>query len=271
MKNSAQNILYNLGQMDTLARQDTPVHRLDPRAKLIVTVLFIICVVSFDRYQISAMIPFMVFPVAMIQFGHLPVGYLLKRIAWVSPFAILLGIFNPLLDREILFRIGDVSFSGGWISFGSILLRFTLAVGAAMILIATTGFDAVCRAMQQLKIPRVFTVQLLFLYRYLFVLTEEAAGLVQARSLRSFGRRGKGIGVFASMAGHLLFRTLDRAERISQAMNCRGFDGQVRLYKELKFSGIDMIFTTGCAVLFLFLRCVNMSAFFGQIMTGQAG
>ena len=56
----------------------------------------------------------------------------------------------------------------------------------ALILIAVTGFNAVCLALDKLGTPRVFVVQLVFLYRYMFVLVDEAARMVRARSLRTF-------------------------------------------------------------------------------------
>lgn len=266
---TAQSTLLNLGRLDALARQESPIHRLDPRAKLITILIFIVCVVSFPKYTLSAMIPYFLFPVTLLLVGNLPAGYLLQRIILISPFAILLGIFNPLLDREVLFHAGPVAISGGWISFLSILFRFFLTVSSVLILIAATGFDAVCMAMQKLKIPRILSVQLLFLYRYLFVLTEEAARLIRARSLRSFDGRGTGMGVLGSLIGGLLLRTLDRAERISQAMHCRGFDGHIRVYRDLRFQGRDFLFIFAWSVLFLFFRFVNVSEFVGHLVTGQ--
>jgi cobalt/nickel transport system permease protein len=67
-----------------------------------------------------------------------------------------------------------------------------------------TGFTAVCQALEHLGIPRIFTVQLLFLYRYIFVLTEESDRASRARELRSCGKRGHGIRSFGSLVGHLL-------------------------------------------------------------------
>jgi cobalt/nickel transport system permease protein len=67
-------------QLDLLALRQTPVHRLDPRAKVLTTLCFIVCVVSFDRYQISAMLPFMIYPAVLMAVGDLPFGYILRKI-----------------------------------------------------------------------------------------------------------------------------------------------------------------------------------------------
>ena len=64
--------------------------------------------------------------------------------------------------------------SGGWLSFLSILIKFVLTVSTAFLLIAVTSFPGICEALERLKLPKVFVIQLLFLYRYLFVLLEES-------------------------------------------------------------------------------------------------
>jgi cobalt/nickel transport system permease protein len=268
---TAQDTLLNMGRMDTLARQDSPIHRLDPRSKVVTMFVFIVCVVSFPKYTLSGLIPYFVFPVTLILLGNLPTGFLLKRIAIVCPFAVLLGIFNPFLDRRILLEAGPLSISGGCISFVSILLRFILTVAAVLILIALTGFDSICMALQKLKIPRLFTLQLLFLYRYLFLLMEEAARLVRARSLRTFGIHGGGLSTLGPIIGGLLLRTLDRAERISGAMHCRAFDGIIPLCRDLKPGWRDFLFVTVWSGLFIFFRWINMSESLGRFLTGQAG
>jgi cobalt/nickel transport system permease protein len=260
----------DLGYLDLLSLRDTPVHRLDPRAKVLTTIVFIVTVVSFDKYQVSSLLPFVLFPVALISMGNLPAGYLMGRLLFVLPFALFVGIFNPFIDREILFRIGPAAVSGGWVSFLSILLRFALTVLAALTLIATTGFIGVCTALGMLGVPRVFAVQLLFLYRYLFVLADEGGRMARARSLRSFGDRGMGMKVFGSLVGHLLLRTIDRAQRIYMAMLSRGFHGEFRFRRPLKIGMPEITFMLGWSALFVFLRIYNLPRLLGGILTGVA-
>ena len=134
------------------------------------------------KNQISALIPYFVYPVFLGAMGNVPPVYLLKKLLLVSPFAVMIGIFNPFIDRDTLVSLGGIDISGGWVSFGSILTRFVLTVGVALTLIAVTGFTAVCLALDKLGTPRVFVIQLVFLYRYVFVLVDEAARMVRARS-----------------------------------------------------------------------------------------
>jgi cobalt/nickel transport system permease protein len=261
----------DIGYTDHLARQLTPIHQLDPRAKLLTTLVFITTVVSFGKYEISALLPFFIYPVVLAAMGNLPAAYLLKKILLVSPFALLIGIFNPLIDRDILINLGDIRIAGGWVSFASILIRFILTVGAALILIAVTGFNAVCMALQKLGVPKVFVVQLMFLHRYMFVLVEEASRMVRARSLRSLGSGGAGIRTYGPLVGHLLLRTMNRAQRIHLAMCCRGFDGQIRIMKPLKIRPIEIGFIFGWSALFIFMRFFNIPLLMGNIITEFLG
>ena len=261
-----ENNLFDIRTMDTLASGSTCLHRLDPRAKLITTLIFIGTVVSLGKYEISMMIPFVIYPVAMVVSADLPVLYLLKKILLVSPFALLIGIFNPLMDTAPLVQIGFLTLSGGWISFFSILIRFVLTVSAALILICLTGFNGVCMALEKLKVPAPFVVQLLFLYRYLFVLIEEASRMIRARSLRSFDSGRMQFKVFVPLLGQLLLRTLDRAQRIHLAMCCRGFDGHVRISRPMTFGYKETGFILFWSLFFILARCYNLPVHIGNLV-----
>ena len=118
----------DISYLDSLSCQQSPIHRLDPRAKVIATAFFIVSVVSFDKYEITGLIPFFLYPIVLIAMGDLPLVYLLKKILIAAPFAVFIGMFNPIIDRAILINLGPVCISGGWVSFASIMLRFVLTV-----------------------------------------------------------------------------------------------------------------------------------------------
>ena len=262
-----ESSFVDLGRLDRLGGGDSAIHRLDPRAKLLTTLVFIGAVLSFGKYELSGLLPFLLFPAATATCARLPPGFLVRRLLLVAPFAVLVGMFNPLLDRAILLHLGPVDVSGGWISFAAILLRFLLTVSAAIILIATCGFYELCLAFEQLGVPKAFVVQLLLLYRFLFVLVEEAVRLARARSLRSFGGRGAGVRVTGSLLGHFLLRTVQRARRVYLAMQCRGFNGEFHLMKTSQLTWPDLVFTLGWSLVFLFMRLVNIPQHLGSIVT----
>jgi cobalt/nickel transport system permease protein len=257
-------------QLDLLALRQTAVHRLDPRAKLLTTLCFIVCVVSFGKYEISAMLPFLVYPVALIAAGQLPPGYILRKVLLVMPFALLIGLFNPIFDRQVVMQIGGLDIWGGWLSCFSIALRVVLTATAAIILVATTGFPVLCAALEKFRIPKIFIVQLQFLYRYIFVLTDEGVRIARARQLRACDRRSLGMRHFGSLAGQLLLRTWERAERIHMAMLARGFSGGFKsARRQPPCTGKDIAFTGFWIILFILLRTHNASQLLGNLVMGH--
>jgi cobalt/nickel transport system permease protein len=260
--------LADIGWMDALAGRDTPLHRLDPRAKLLTTLAYILAVLSFGRYEIAALLPFVIYPVVLMILGEVPAGFVLRKVAIVSPFAIFIGIFNPLFDRHVALTIGPLAVTGGWLSFVSILQRFALTLSTTLVLVAGTGIHSTCRALERLGVPQAFTVQVLVLYRYLFVLMDEGARMVRARALRSFGARGSGLAVYGHMLGSLLLRTLDRAQRIHLAMNCRGFDGRVHTLDERRLRAADIAFLVGWSAAFMLFRLYNVPHLLGALIAG---
>jgi len=265
---SIEGAILDFKRLDLLAAGDTGLHRLDPRAKVLVTALFVVLVISHGRYEISALFPFFIFPAVMIAAGNLPAGYIVRKVLLLCPFVIVVGIFNPLFDRDIVLQLGPVGVSGGWLSFASIVLRSFLTVGSAFVLLALTGFSGLCLALEQVGMPRPFAVQLLFLYRYIFVLTEEAGRAARARQLRSCGRRGQGMGSFATLVGHLLLRTWQRAERVHIAMLSRGFDGRFHTSRQTSFGWRELLFVTGWGLFLLLIRSANLPHLLGEIIMG---
>lgn len=260
--------VIDLKRLELLAGRDSPIHDLDARAKVLVTFIFIVAVVSCGRYEIARLLPFFIFPAAMIGLAGLPPLYLARKIALLSPFVLMVGIFNPVFDRSVLYQIGGLEIPGGWISLLSLFVRSLLTVGAAFILVGTTGFTAVCHALERLGIPQIFTVQLLFLHRYIFVLADETSRAARARELRSCGRKGRGVASFGSLVGHLLLRTWQRAERIHSAMLARGFVGRFYAQRHTRFGWTELRFLFGWGTLFIALRMYDITGALGAFVTG---
>jgi cobalt/nickel transport system permease protein len=259
--------LSDLRLVDTLAARDTPLARIDPRAKIVATIAFLVAVVSFDRYAVAALVPFALFPALLAVQGEVPAAWILRKLALAAPFAVLVGLFNPLFDREPVLALGDVVVSGGWVSFASILLRFALTVAAALVVAAATGMQTLCAALGRLGVPRVFVSQLLLLYRYAFVLGGEAARTATARELRGAGG-APGLAVYGPLVGHLLLRAFARAERIHQAMRSRGFEGEVRPLRVLSWRRGDTLFVAAWLAFFALARAVDLSHVAGSLLVG---
>ena len=255
-------------RMEIFGGLDSPMHRLDARTKALVTVAFIATVMSFPRYELSALTPFFLYPFALVALSGVPPGFILKKLLIAAPFALCIGLFNPLLDRQLVFLAGGFAVAGGWLSFGSILLRFALTVSAALTLLACTGMSRLCAGLERLGLPKVLAVQLLFLYRYIFVIADEALRMRRGLELRSSGGRSPSPRVYGSLVGHLLLRAMDRAQRIYSAMLARGFNGDMPTLQPARLHGPDIAFAGGWLAFFVLARCWNLADHLGRLLTG---
>lgn len=255
--------------LDELAAGNSLIHKLHPGAKLLATLTFVIVTASFPKYEIAAMTPLLLYPLFFISLADLPWDMLVRRLLLALPFVFFIGIFNPVFDQTPLYQFGSITLTGGMVSFLSILLRFCLSVLAALTLLATTGINPLGAALQSLGVPSVLVNQILFMYRYLHVLVEEAAKTVRACSLRAPDSEGIGFRVWGSLTGRLLLRTLERAQRVYQAMLRRGFDGQIRLVRSRRMNFTDGLFLLSWVVFFLTVRVFNLPHWIGIWLVGR--
>jgi len=258
-----------VGRMDDFGRMDSPIHRLDARVKALTTATFVVVVMSFPRYEVSALTPFFLYPVTLMAVGHIPPGCILRKLLVAAPFALAVGMFNPFLDRQTVATLGPHAISGGWMSFASITIRFTLTVSAALTLVACTGIHRLCAGLERLGLPQVFVVQLQLLYRYLFVIAEEGLRMVRAVEMRSMGRPTMRLRTYASLVGNLLLRAMDRAQRVYQAMASRGYDGHVRVMRPAVVQSRDLLFLAGWVAFFAAARYWNVARWLGSLLTGD--
>lgn len=151
---------------------------------------------------------------------------LLPPLAFVLLASMALLVLAP---GQVVARAGPLRVTdAGLLRFGSAAGRAAIALGAAVILVSTTPFPDLLRALRQLRLPDVVTLSLALAYRFLYVLTDEAGRLRRAARSRNAGagsasRRRLLIGITAAT----LQRSLDRSDRVHQAMLSRGYTGEM--------------------------------------------
>jgi cobalt/nickel transport system permease protein len=219
----------------------------------------------------TALIPIGVWPIYVLLFAMVislvilsgvGVGYVLKRAALAFPFvlaALPLIFTTPGLQFfsltygswEIIVTLPGVE------RFFSIALKSWISVQAAILLTATTQFPDILTAMRAVRVPRLLVAIIGLMWRYIFVLADEALRLMRARAARSGEaeipghRKGGQISWRAQtaggMAGNLFIRSIERSDRIYVAMLSRGYDGEVRAmpFPELKASNWIVLIVGG--------------------------
>lgn len=234
-------ILDAARKLDRLGYGHSPAHRLDSRAKIVAAMVFAVIVASFPKYAVVQLLPLAVIPFLLAWFGDTPFCVIGRMLLIACPFALMVGLFNPVFDRAPVDFGGHV-LAAGWLSYGSILLRFALSMAMLTVLVATTALPDLLRGLRQLRMPAALVTQLQFLYRYLFLLAEEASRISRARRLREPARRRADWHTARAILGSLLWRATGRAERIYLAMQARGFAGDMPARDDARFRLPDAVF-----------------------------
>jgi cobalt/nickel transport system permease protein len=253
--------------LDDLARKETTIHKIHPLVKLLTTLVYVTAVVSYGKYEISSLLPYVFYPVLIFAFAELPLVPIMKRVLLVQPLIIGIGILNPVFDNYTVMLSG-MAISRGWITFLSILIKSGLTVTVSILLIATTGMDKLALALRMLRIPKIFVLQLLLTYRYISVLIEEVLRMMRAYSLRAPRQKGIHRSVWGSLAGQLILRTFERAQRIYQSMSLRGFEGEYNTGEPTPVSFRDCIYLVGWNLFFIIARIYNIPMLIGLLITG---
>ena len=241
--------------LDELANLRSPVHRLHPMAKLAVTFVFIVCVISAGRYDAAGLTVFFFYPAVMIALGELPLWGVLRRTLPALPFVLFAGVSNMIFETTL----APVGISYGVLSCIVLLEKAFLSIGAVVILTATTRSNELLAQLERLRVPRIFTTTVMLCFRYLTLLASEAQHMTRAYHLRSVQQKGLEMRHLGAFIGQLLLRSIDRAERVYAAMQCRGFDGTFPKTSLAKAYRTSWIFTLGVSALLAALRIFGVS------------
>jgi cobalt/nickel transport system permease protein len=138
-----------------------------------------------------------------------------------------------------------VSVSASGLALAGLLLFKGLAIlTLSLVLLTTTPLNDLLKAARLLHVPGLLVQLTLLAYRYIFVLGAELARLRIALRARGYRNRANrhSYQTIGRVAGSLLLRGHERAERVAQAMQCRGFDGRFRSITAFSTTPGDVLF-----------------------------
>ena len=219
------------------------IHRLDARVKLTLAIVYILVASLTPVGAWPAYGLLFAFSIGATSASRLGLVLVQRRALVALPFALAAVTVIFSTEGPVLFSLslGPLRLRGtelGLVRFMSILLKSWLSVQIAVLLAGTTPFSELMAAMRSLHFPQVLVAIVSFMWRYIFVLVDEAMRLRRARDARSAVRPGLKRGgriswrakVAGGMAGNLFIRCLSRSERIYQAMAARGYQGELRTF-----------------------------------------
>jgi cobalt/nickel transport system permease protein len=219
--------------LEKWSRGRSGLHRRDPRAKLLALLVLLIALATAGRAVPSLTAMLLAILLAALIWGRLPILDVLTRACVVLPFTVpfvLISVFIGDSDRAT-----------------SLLLKSYISALAVVLLVATTPIAMLLRGLESAGVPRFLLMVAQFLYRYLFVIAEEAQHMRTAAASRGGPARGAGFRAAAGAIGALFARSYNRAEDIHRAMLARGFTGRLPTLGSLRFTLADAIFTVAAS------------------------
>lgn len=256
-----QKALFTLNSYQVSNRVEHFLTGLDCRSLLLVTGFYIICILSLPIVKPEMVIWYAVYPIIVTQMTSQNYSTIFIKSLYVLPFLAIIGIFNPWFQQEEVFKIGGIVVTNGWLSFITIILRGLLTTQSLLILIKNSGFIEICNSLRKLGLPKILTVQLYLLYRYIGVILEEAITMHLAAKSRGYGKESLPLKIWTSFAGSLFLRSFERSKRIYQAMLSRGYDGNIQIGPPTHWRFMDTSFCVIWISIFILLYFFDISQF----------
>jgi len=241
-------------QVDLLATRPSPLQRRDPRVKTLVLLGFVGAVAVVSPAAPARLGAFAAVLLVAVLVARLPLGFLARRLLWVLPFAALPALLLPFTGGAGPTAALHAPTAAGAVRAGVVVGKALVAAGAVLLVVCSTPMSDLLAALRWLRLPAALVSVVGLLYRYLFVLVDEAERMQRARRQRG-GRRLGGVRGAAALLGSLFLRAHDRALAVHRAMVARGLAGIARGGRELRLRGVDLLFAgvataaiLGCAL-----------------------
>lgn len=222
LEGSVQELLH----MDEISSRDTWLNNLHPIVKLIVTIVYIMITVSLPKYEMAAITLMAVYPVILFIIGEISFRDSIRRLKVVLPIVCMVGILNPVFDRQPVSLTKEIVITSGVISMITLMMKGILCVFASYLLIVSTSIENICYTLRMFHVPTMIVTQILLTYRYISLLLTEVEKTIDAYTLRAPGQKGIHIMTWGSLVGGLLLRSIDRASVLYESMILRGYHGE---------------------------------------------
>ncbi len=218
--------------LDQHAHLDSPIHRWDPRFKLIG---FILLIFAFSFVRELYVLPAMAMvTIVMLVISKIPGSFIMARLRYPSFFLLIGVILLPFISgSEVLFSIGPLEVNEEGVESALLIsVRFFSILTLSLILFSTAPLMTSITAMRSLGLPSVLADMTLLTFRYLFEIGNYLHQMETALRLRGFKARRlsrRGFGTLAWLGGSILVRSYERSEWIYKAMIMRGYGQDTKI------------------------------------------
>ncbi len=234
-------------------------HRLDPRVKVAAAVLFAGVAAILTRWDALALA--MATAVILVGLARPTLRHLLRRLALANFFMLCLWLFLPFSHAGTPWlQLGPFAATaeGVWAA-ARITVKANAILLAFVALVATMPVATLGHALRCLAVPEKLVYLLLFTYRYIHVMEQEYHRLHNAAVIRGFRPKTDRhtYKTYAYLVGMLLVRSLARAERVHDAMLCRGFRGRFYAMRPFFITSVDVVSLIAIAAVVGGMACLE--------------
>jgi cobalt/nickel transport system permease protein len=236
----------------------SPIHRLDPRAKILGLAGITVVGVSTPLAAWPAFVACGLALAAIAALARVGPGVVWSRVRVILPLVLFVAVFVPFVRGGPTVEVGPLALSEqGLQTFALVTAKATIGALSAVLLGATTPFPDILHGLERLRVPRLLTVIAGFMYRYVFVIADEARRMRAALAARAYRPRHLGqIAALGRMITALFLRSYERGERVYLAMLARGYAGTMPRLAVLAFRRADTAFLATLALTLIPLRVV---------------
>jgi cobalt/nickel transport system permease protein len=202
----------------------------DVRIRLIVALAVIVAVVASTRIGFEMLV--LAGCVAGMVAVRMPREALVCRLAGPLALAAAVCLVQTFMTGGTLlagFDLGPWRLTATWEGFWSgalIACRILGSLGIIMLLCEGTAAEELFAACRWARAPRTWIEIAILMHRYLHLFFEQAVGVVAAQKTRlGYGRLRQSFRSMGNLAGMVMLRSLDQAERSHEAMVARGYQG----------------------------------------------
>ncbi len=245
---------------ENLAFRASLIHRLDPAVRIGSAVVLSFAAALSHAFPVLA--GFMIIALVLVAAASLTVRETMARLKPLLGFLLMIWVLLPLTyEGEAMFTFGFLTFTRpGILLCAAISLKSVAVLLIFMALIATMTVATLGQALHRLYIPDKLIFLLLMTYRYIAVIEEEYTRLLRAAKFRGFrpGTNLHSYRTYAYLAGMLFVRASCRAERVHQAMLCRGFNRRFYTLVTYTPTTLNGVFLAGTGAVTLGLAALEI-------------
>ena len=220
------------------------IHSLDPKIRIIASIVLSFATALCDNLYLAVI--YFVISIVLIVMAGLNMIDIFKRLKPVFWFLLMIWIILPLtFEGDILYQFYWLKMTGqGVILCCKITIKSITILLLFSALIATMTVASLGNGLHRIHVPDKMVFLLLMSYRYISVIEEEYQRLLRAAKFRGFnpGTNLHSYKTFAYLAGMLFVRASLRAQRVHQAMLCRGFNQKFHTLDDYPPNRLNSIF-----------------------------